>query len=140
MVSLPSMPSMPGSWDLAPSPYATPSLEAPDTQTYISTQLLSRRREFLKHTTVRIQTSSWNIGSFETAHDLPEWLPKVSEIPAEDIDIYALALQEVVDVTNTQNFLRYMDPKIAMNWKAHAQVPPSLYPVSARAALMPVPG
>ncbi|TGZ83681.1 DNase I-like protein [Ascodesmis nigricans] len=120
MPSMPSIPTMPGSWDLSPSPYTTPALEAPNTHTYVTTQLLSRRREFLSPKTVTVQVSTWNIGSFESAHDLPEWLPKVSKSP-EQVDIYALALQEVVDVTNTQNFLRYIDPKIALSWKAHAQ-------------------
>lgn len=37
------------------------------------------------------------------------------------VDIYVLGLQEIVDVTAPENYLRPTDPKIPLNWKAHVQ-------------------
>ena len=38
-----------------------------------------------------------------------------------EVDIYVLALQEIVDVTAPENYLRPTDPKIPLSWKAHVQ-------------------
>lgn len=40
----------------------------------------------------------------------------------EEVDVYALGLQEVVDVNNTQNFWRYPDPKVEIGWREKVQV------------------
>ncbi|KAF8469095.1 Endonuclease/exonuclease/phosphatase [Kalaharituber pfeilii] len=37
------------------------------------------------------------------------------------IDLYVIALQEIVDVTAPENYLRPTDSKIPLNWKAHVQ-------------------
>ena len=37
------------------------------------------------------------------------------------VDIYVLALQEIVDVNAPENYLRPTDPKIPLSWKAHVQ-------------------
>ncbi|KAI5806447.1 Endonuclease/exonuclease/phosphatase [Peziza echinospora] len=37
------------------------------------------------------------------------------------VDIYVLALQEIVDVSAPENYLRPIDPKIPLNWKSHTQ-------------------
>lgn len=39
-----------------------------------------------------------------------------------EIGIYVLGLQEVVDITSRDSYFKYLDPKVEMNWKAHAQV------------------
>lgn len=37
------------------------------------------------------------------------------------VDLYVLGLQEIVDVTAPENYLRPTDPKIPLNWKAYVQ-------------------
>jgi len=37
------------------------------------------------------------------------------------VDLYVLGLQEIVDVSAPENYLRPTDPKIALSWKAHVQ-------------------
>jgi len=39
----------------------------------------------------------------------------------DGVDLYILGLQEIVDVTAPENYLRPTDPKIPLNWKAHVQ-------------------
>ena len=38
-----------------------------------------------------------------------------------NVDLYVISLQEIVDVTAPENYLRPTDPKIPLNWKAHVQ-------------------
>ncbi|RPB05596.1 DNase I-like protein [Choiromyces venosus 120613-1] len=110
-----------------PSPAAYPHQQ--DIHTYLSTQVLSRRNEYLQQKRIWIKVASWNVAACDGAErDLEEWLvdhqkdfKSEGDEDAREVGIYVLALQEVVDVTATENFMTYMDPKISLKWEAHAQ-------------------
>lgn len=121
-----------------------------DTQAYLTQQMLFRRDEFLRQQRIKIKIGTWNVAAVQGVEkDLGDWIvdkqkdlhtvsvaggmqagttdekdEKVSN--HDEVGIYVIALQEVVDVTATSTFIQYTDPKIALNWKAHAQVRPSL--------------
>lgn len=110
-----------------PGPAAYPNQR--DINAYLSTQVLSRRNEYLRQKKIRIKVASWNVAACDgTEKDLEEWLFNQSDFNFEggedvgEVGIYVLALQEVVDVTATENFIKYMDPKVSLKWEAHAQV------------------
>ncbi|PWW78063.1 DNase I-like protein, partial [Tuber magnatum] len=109
-----------------PGPAAYPHQQ--DIHTYLSTQILSRRNEYLQQRKIRIKVASWNVAACDgTERDLEEWLLDQKDFgskgdeDADEVGIYVLALQEVVDVTAPENFVRYMDPRISLKWEAHAQ-------------------
>ncbi|KAI5790265.1 Endonuclease/exonuclease/phosphatase [Geopyxis carbonaria] len=128
-------PSVPGAWDSSPPPTPFDT----DTASYIHTNLLRRRSSYISAQHLRIKVGTWNIGNYTDgcARDLAEWFAPPTRTPifekhattaektadheAHYHDIYVLGLQEVVDVNQTQTFLKYMDPKIALNWRAQAQ-------------------
>jgi hypothetical protein len=125
---------MPGSWDPATEdddrPASRPSsgrFEFKDGPTYLAARMQSRRPEYLSTKKVKIQVGSWNIGDYGCHGDLADWFgsnPSLRQWPPRDstADIYVLGLQEVVDVNQTSNFIKYSDPKIALNWRSHVQV------------------
>lgn len=125
--------AVPGAWGVStPTLPITPDvstgpshpLDLQDAQSYLMSQMLARRAEYTRPHTLRIKVGSWNVAAVaDTEKELSDWLVKGGEVLEDGIDIYVLGLQEVVDVNQTQNFIRYMDPKIALNWRAHAQVP-----------------
>lgn len=112
-----------------------------DTQAYLAHQMLSRRAEFIRQQRIRVKVGTWNVAALQGIEkDLADWIvdrdrdahivpigsPEAMEGEGNDtvneIGIYVVALQEVVDVTARDTYLKYLDPKIEMNWKAHAQV------------------
>lgn len=108
-----------------------------DTQTYLAQKMLSRRAEFIRQQRIRVKVGTWNVAAMQGIEtDLAEWIvdrnrdvhaiPVGVSVELEDtggeIGIYVVGLQEVVDVTARDTYLKYPDPKIEMNWKAHAQV------------------
>lgn len=110
-----------------PGPAAYPNQR--DINAYLTTQVLSRRNEYLRQKKIRIKVASWNVAACDgTEKDLEEWLFDQSDFNFEgdedvgEVGIYVLALQEVVDVTATESFMKYMDPKVSLKWEAHAQV------------------
>jgi len=111
-----------------PSPAAYPHQR--DIHAYLSTEVLSRRNEYLQQKKIKIKVASWNVAACDgTERDLEEWLldyqndfKSEGDEDAGGVGIYVLALQEVVDVTVTENFIKYMDPKVSLKWEAHAQV------------------
>jgi len=111
-----------------PSPAPYPHQR--DIHAYLSTEVLSRRNEYLQQKKIKIKVASWNVAACDgTERDLEEWLldyqndfKSEGDEDAGGVGIYVLALQEVVDVTVTENFIKYMDPKVSLKWEAHAQV------------------
>lgn len=109
-----------------------------DTQAYLTHQMLSRRVEFTRQQQIKVKVGTWNVAALQgIEEDLADWIvdrdrdahtvsvdaTKGKDKDTEDeIGIYVVALQEVVDVTARETYLKYLDPKIEMNWKAHAQV------------------
>lgn len=113
-----------------------------DTQAYLTQQMLARRTEFIRQQRIRIKVGSWNVAAIQGIEkDLADWIvdkdrdvcavsvdaPQAAVKPEnkdneDEIGIYVVGLQEVVDVTARDTYLKYLDPKIEMNWKAHAQV------------------
>lgn len=120
-----------------------------DTQAYLTEQMLSRRSEFIRQQRIKIKVGSWNVAATQGIEkDLSDWVVDkkrdlrtvsvtggdVREATGEtkdkgnnnedEIGIYAIGLQEVVDITSRDSYFKYLDPKVEMNWKAHAQVRP----------------
>ncbi|CUS10085.1 unnamed protein product [Tuber aestivum] len=125
-MSIITVPSGAAGFEL-PSPSAYPHQQ--DIHTYLSAQILSRRNEYLRQKKIRIKVASWNVAACDGAErDLEEWfLDHRKDFESEGdgdgngVGIYVLALQEVVDVTVSENFMKYMDPRISLKWEAHAQ-------------------
>ncbi|KAL7271090.1 hypothetical protein RUND412_006178 [Rhizina undulata] len=136
------MDSMPGTFYDSSNSSATLVNSTPEKKsTYLKNRILSRRDEYVKQRSIRIKIGSWNVASMEGVHvDLAEWLidnkrdlsvvrmgNQGGELEQDGVDdddqvgIYAIALQEVVDITATETFIKYTDPKVALNWKAYAQ-------------------
>jgi hypothetical protein len=115
------MASMPGLWDASERPASGSGqvhpFETQDAQTYQTSKILSRRSEYLRSKTIAIKVGSWNAGDFSCWDDVKDWFTD-----EEGYGIYALGLQEVINVNQTSNFLKYIDPAVAMRWKAHVQV------------------
>ncbi|KAF8544118.1 Endonuclease/exonuclease/phosphatase [Trichophaea hybrida] len=117
------MASMPGSWDASERPASGSGQAHPfdqqDAQTYQTSKILSRRNEYLRTKTITIKIGSWNTGNFSCWEDVKEWF--TDKEYEECYGMYALSLQEVVDVNQPSNFLKDINPAIAMRWKAHVQ-------------------
>jgi phosphatidylinositol-bisphosphatase len=126
--------------DSAAYPGSGPPPKKRDNQAYIQEQMLLRRAEFIRQKRIRIKIGSWNVAAIQGCErDLSDWIvdkkrdmrtislanyveDEADMANGDDVGIYVIALQEVVDVTATENFIKYTDPKISLNWKAHAQV------------------
>ncbi|KAI5819920.1 Endonuclease/exonuclease/phosphatase [Pyronema omphalodes] len=134
--------SMPGEWDTAiatlsdattiisnssitststststkPRPSSSSSLVTTESHVYIRRKLLSRRSEFLRPNNVKIKAGTWNAGNYNCWEDIKDWFKH-----EEGYDVYALALQEVVDINQTANFIKYIGPTVALRWKANVQ-------------------
>jgi hypothetical protein len=131
---------MPGEWDTAiatlsdattiisnssitsttstkPRPSSSSSLVTTESHVYIRRKLLSRRSEFLRPNNVKIKAGTWNAGNYNCWEDIKDWFKH-----EEGYDVYALALQEVVDINQTANFIKYIGPTVALRWKANVQV------------------
>lgn len=111
------MASMPGSWDdsLPASGAAQPHpLEHQGAHSYQLALMQSRRPDYLRSKAISVRVGCWNVGNFSCHQDLKDWFAG-----DEGPDVYALGLQEVVDVTSS--YLN-IDPAIALRWKAHVQV------------------
>lgn len=99
-----------------------------------------RRAEYTRPRHVRIKIGSWNVGAQKnTEEDIGSWFVKGKGIEAalaglgfsqldksdtahvpgdEEVDIYVLGLQEIVDITSAAEALRpYTDPSVAKKWK-----------------------
>ncbi|KAH0610122.1 uncharacterized protein H6S33_012668 [Morchella sextelata] len=125
--------------DSAAYPGSGPPPKKRDNQAYIQEQMLLRRAEFIRQKRIRIKIGSWNVAAIQGCErDLSDWIvdkkrdmrtislanyveDEADMANGDDVGIYVIALQEVVDVTATENFIKYTDPKISLNWKAHAQ-------------------
>lgn len=116
---------MPGSWtdDI-------PAAPSPNPHTHLTDLMHARRPEYLVPRTLRIKVGTWNIGDFHCFDDLAEWLPAARG--EAGFDVYALGLQEVVNVSQASQFLGYLDPKVEHAWRAHAQVSPPAQRAGAR--------
>lgn len=93
-----------------------------------------RRKEFLEPRRVNIKVGTWNVAALPTEEIEKELLDWYGEtfIPdegsakgkgaQEDVGIYVLGLQEVVDVNATESYIRYVDPAVAQNWNKALEV------------------
>lgn len=120
-----------------------------DPHTYLHTELYARRQDYLTPTNIRIKIGTWNVASLAVERDIREWIRECEDNEEgslalgstrcrskgagsqelldgagekeREVGIYVLALQEIVDVTAPENYLRPTDPKIPLSWKAHVQ-------------------
>lgn len=92
-------------------------LERQDAHSYQLALMRLRRPEYLRSEAISVRVGCWNVGDFSCHQDVKNWFAG-----DEGPDVYALGLQEVVDLNQTSNFLKYIDPAIALRWKAHVQV------------------
>ncbi|EUC33531.1 hypothetical protein COCCADRAFT_95855 [Bipolaris zeicola 26-R-13] len=123
----------------------SPSVASVTTQqTSLSQVLYDRRAEYTRPQTVRIKVGSWNTAAQKgTEQDIGKWFIKGSGVDGalgglgvsdtgshdvvavpggEDIDIYVLGLQEIVDITSAAEALRpFTDPSTANRWKAQLE-------------------
>lgn len=102
--------------------------------------LRSRRKEFVEPRQIKIRVGTWNVASrsAEAQKDVGDWLLEsegsakyrhsAEKFNPEEVDIYAIGLQEVIDINATQNYIQYTDPAISANWLSHIQVLPPLLP------------
>jgi hypothetical protein len=106
----------------------------------LSQALFNRRAEYSRPRSVRIKVGTWNVAGIKgTEKDIGTWFvsskgtesslippaPGYNEGEApgeEEVGIYALGLQEVVDISSaTEAFRPYTDPTVANRWKAEIE-------------------
>lgn len=105
----------------------------------------ARRDEYTRHRTLHVKVGTWNVAAVSgTEKDIGKWFVQqkgvcgpgsqadstskdtgsggtrsLSEIPPDEIGLYVLGLQEIVDVSSPAEALRpYVDPAPANRWKA----------------------
>ncbi|RPA79911.1 DNase I-like protein [Ascobolus immersus RN42] len=77
----------------------------------------ARRKEFLEPASVNIKCGTWNVAALpvgEIDKGLLDWFGPDEK--GEDVGIYVLGLQEVVDVNATESYIKYIDPAVPQNW------------------------
>ncbi|KAL6704591.1 hypothetical protein ACN47E_008101 [Coniothyrium glycines] len=128
-------------------PGAFPDLRSPSQasvathHTSLAHALYERRAEYTRPRSVRIKIGTWNTAAQKgPEHHVGAWFvqgtgvepalaglspappehPDAAAVPRRDnVDIYVLGLQEVVDITSAAEALRpYTDPSVANRWKA----------------------
>ena len=104
-------------------------------------EVFDRRAEYTRKHNVRIKIGSWNVASLNgTQDELSKWFtPDTGEHAAqEDIGLYVLGLQEIVDVSSpAEAFRPYVDTTVANRWKESAsKVLPSGYELVAAQQLV----
>ena len=86
-----------------------------------SIETFERRAEYTKKQTLRLKIGSWNVASLNGSQDdLSSWFasPRGSKSSHEDVELYVLGLQEVVDISSATQTLRpFVDPTVATRWK-----------------------
>jgi hypothetical protein len=122
----------------------------------LSQALFNRRAEYCRPRSVRIKVGTWNVAGIKgTEKDVGTWFvaskgTEASLIPSspgynegeaprdEEVGIYALGLQEIVDISSATEALRpYTDPTVANRWKAEIQAAlPSGYELIAEQQLI----
>ncbi|PVI07678.1 DNase I-like protein [Periconia macrospinosa] len=89
--------------------------------------LYERRSEYTRAQDVRIKVGSWNVAGLKgVEQDVGAWfvrgkgMEESLVLPGDDeVGIYVLGLQEVVDITSATEALRpYTDPAVANRWKS----------------------
>jgi inositol polyphosphate 5-phosphatase INPP5B/F len=88
----------------------------------------ARRKEFLEPRRVNIKVGTWNVAALPAADvekELLDWFgPDGKEKEGEEVGIYVLGLQEVVDVNATESYIKYIDPAVPQNWTKALEVSP----------------
>ncbi|RMZ83625.1 hypothetical protein DV738_g1133, partial [Chaetothyriales sp. CBS 135597] len=124
----------------------------------LSAAVWARRDEFTRKKTIKIKVGSWNVAAIRgTEKDLGLWFVSSVGVSQEeganaqgqrhastgpqggdDIDLYVLGLQEVVDISSvTEAMKTYTDPSTAQRWKtALQQVLPDGYEKVAEQQLL----
>lgn len=104
----------------------------------------ARKAEYIRPRTVRVKVGTWNVAAMAgTERDLAQWFVQGKEVPnrfntsehdagsadsttgggsqnrPEDVGIYVLGLQEIIDVSSPSGALKpYTDPAPSNRWKA----------------------
>ncbi|KAF1915574.1 Endonuclease/exonuclease/phosphatase [Ampelomyces quisqualis] len=115
----------------------TPSIASITThQTSLSQALYDRRCEYTRQRHVRVKVGTWNTAAQKgTEQDVGAWFARHARVTpttphhspgsvpgGEEVDIYVLGLQEIVDITSATEALRpYTDPSAANKWKQSLQ-------------------
>ncbi|KAL1967695.1 hypothetical protein VTN77DRAFT_2952 [Rasamsonia byssochlamydoides] len=110
----------------------------------LSRAVKARRAEYIRPRTIRIKVGTWNVAAIPgTEKDIGQWFVQGKglsqqlsnldlkeeqrqgdreDINPEDIGIYVLGLQEIVDVSSPSETLRpYVDPGPSNRWKEAVQ-------------------
>ena len=84
-------------------------------------EVFERRAEYTRKQNLRIKIGSWNVAALNgTQDELSKWFTSGNEdhAAADDIGLYVLGLQEIVDVSSPAEALRpYVDTTVASRWK-----------------------
>lgn len=116
------------------------SQTASPAQKSLSQAIFDRRAEYSRPQSIRIKVGTWNVAGIKgTENDIGTWFvgskgtepsliqptPGYNERDApgnEEIGLYVLGLQEVVDISSPAEALRpYTDPSVGNRWKAEIQ-------------------
>ncbi|KAL3469260.1 Endonuclease/exonuclease/phosphatase [Aspergillus californicus] len=129
-------------------PSDSDSFEATDTDSSsLSYAVKARKEEYTRHRSVHVKVGTWNVAAIAgTEKDIGRWFVQrkgvyeqvlgsqggsgfqvpnsrgavsLLEIPPDQVGLYVLGLQEIVDVSSPAEALRpYVDPGPAKKWKA----------------------
>eukprot|EP01138_Halocafeteria_seosinensis_P013564 gb/GECG01013853.1/.p1 GENE.gb/GECG01013853.1/~~gb/GECG01013853.1/.p1 ORF type:complete len:870 (+),score=105.76 gb/GECG01013853.1/:1-2610(+) len=84
----------------------------------IQQQLEEREHEYTDFHKIRIYTGTWNVAGKWPNEDLESWLSP-EETSTRMADIYAIGLQEMVDLTASNVLMENQSVKRAAQWKEH---------------------